>query len=164
MTRNALITAGAAIAALYLLRTRASGQPVPSVTTSEGFDLSPYGGPVSYPAGIKSFAQAVARAEGFYVPGSVPQRAHNPGDLKVPGWTGDSLGGISVFANDAAGWDALYRQLYRILTNQSSYYTLDMSILDMARTWTATQQTAWAGNVANFLGVSTDAKLWEVMA
>lgn len=159
-----VIAIGAAIAALYYWRTKLSGMPVPTVTTSEGFDLSPYGGPVSYPEPIKRFAEAVARAEGFYVPGSVPQRAHNPGDIKVVGWVGPTIGGISQFGSDSDGWNALYRQLYLILTGSSSRYNLDMTIADMARTWTVTQQTAWARNVASFLSVETSAPLWQVLA
>lgn len=160
---KAAITVGAAIAALYLFRTKLSRQPVPSVTTSEGFDLSPYGGPISYPDGVKQMAQAIARAEGFYVAGSIPQRAHNPGDLKLSGYP-TLGGGISVFDSDEAGWDALYKQLYRILTGQSGYYNIDMTIEDMAATWTATQQGEWARNVSNFLGVDTSARLWQVLA
>ena len=162
-SNKTIIGVGAAIAALYLFRTKLSHQPVPSVTTSEGFDLSPYGGPITYPDGIKQLAQAIARAEGVYVAGSVPQRAHNPGDLKLSGYP-TLAGGISIFPDDNAGFDALYRQLYRILTNQSNYYSLDMTIADMARTWTATQQDSWARNVAGFLGVPTSTPLWEVMA
>lgn len=160
-----LITVGAAIAALYLFRSKLSGGPVASVTTSEGFDLSEYGGPVSYPAGIKRMAEAIARQEGFYKSGSIPQRANNPGDLKVPGWTGPTLGtGITVFNSVDDGWQALYRQLWRILTNQSAYYNLDMTIAEMGGVWTATQQDAWSSNVAGFLGVPTSTKLWEVLA
>jgi len=156
---------GAAIAAIWLYRTKQSGQPVATVTTSEGFDLTPYGGPVVYPEAIKQLAQAIARAEGFAVPGSIPQQAHNPGDLKVPGWTGPTLGsGITVFADDDEGWNALYRQLYLILTGRSSVYNLDMTITDMAHAWTATQADAWAHNVASVLGVTPSAPLWHVLA
>lgn len=161
--RAALITVGAAIAALYLYRTKISGQPVATVTTSEGFDLSPYGGPTTYPQGILNTAQAIARAEGFYVSGSIPQRAHNPGDLKVPGLP-TLAGGITQFPDDAAGWSALYKQLYRILTGQSAYYTPDDTIAQMADNWTATQKTIWGQNVAMFLGVPTSTHLWEVLA
>jgi hypothetical protein len=165
-TQSKVITIGAAIAALYLFRSRLSGGPVPTVTTSEGFDLSQYGGPTVYPQSIKTLGSAIARAEGFYVTGSIPQRAHNPGDLKVPNWTGPTLGsGISVFDSDDAGWNALYRQLYLILTGQSSHYNLDMTITDMAATWTATQSDAWARNVAGYLGVDpATTPLWRVMA
>lgn len=163
MKTNTAITVGAAIAALYWFRTQASRQPIATVTTSEGFDLSPYGGPITYPQGIKDFAQAIARAEGFFTRGSIPQRAHNPGDLKLPN-TPTIGGGITVFPNDAAGWTALYKQLYRILIGQSDWYSLDMSIADMAHTWTTTQADAWGANVAHFLSVDPDVKLWEVLA
>lgn len=165
MTKQAkVITIGAAIAALYFWRTKLSGQPVATVTTSEGFDLSPYGGPTVYPEPIKRMAQAIARAEGFGIPGTIPTRAHNPGDLKVPNWTGPMLNGISVFNDDATGWNALYKQLYLILTGGSSYYNLDMTIADMAGKWTATESPAWAANVASFLSVSENAPLWSVLA
>lgn len=146
-------------AGLLLLKRRS---PVGTVTTSEGFDLSPYGGEVVYPPAIKTMAQAIARAEGFYVNGSIPQRAHNPGDLKVPGTT-NTINGITVFDSDDAGWNALYKQLYLIVTGRSSYYNLDMSIDDMARTWTATEQNAWAANVAGALGVDRSTRLYQVI-
>jgi hypothetical protein len=159
------ISIGAAIAAIFLFRTRMSQQPVATVTTSEGFDLSPYGGPTTYPAEIKRFAEAIARAEGFYVPNSIPQRARNPGDLKVPGWSGPTLGsGISVFGDVADGWNALYHQLYIILTGQSARYNLDMSIAEMAAIWTTTQQGPWATNVAGYLGLDVQIPLWQVLA
>lgn len=160
-TQRSTLYIGAAIAGLYLL----SRRPLTAtVTTSEGFDLSPYGGPTTYPAGIKNMAQAIARAEGFYVTGSIPQRAHNPGDLKLPNSATLGSSGITVFPSDDAGWTALYRQLWSIVTGDSSRYNLDMSLADMAGTWTATQQGSWAQNVADFLGVETSVKLWELIA
>lgn len=137
---------------------------VPSVTTYEGYDLDPYGGPTTYPQPIVRFAQAIAKQEGFYVAGSIPQRANNPGDLKIP--NSATLPGTQItrFASVDEGWNALYRQLFLILTGQSSYYNLDMSIEQMAQVWTTTQQGPWALNVASYLGVSTDAKLWQVLA
>lgn len=146
------------IGALLLLKRSPTG----TVTTWESFDLTPYGGPIVYPAEIKAMGQAIARAEGFYVAGSIPQQAHNPGDLKIPG-SPNTINGITVFDSDDAGWTALYRQLMLIVTGQSNIYNLDMSIADMARYWTATQSSAWAANVAGALGVDTSAKLWAVI-
>lgn len=147
---------------LWVLRPRAL---TATVTTSEGFDLNPYGGPTTYPDGIKNMAQAIARAEGFFIAGSVPARAHNPGDLVMPNWNGPTLGaGISVFQDDDDGWNALYHQLNLILTGTSNRYNLDMSIADMAGTWTSTQQGPWANNVAGYLGVPTSTPLWAVIA
>jgi hypothetical protein len=159
-----LVLVGAA--ALWLLRRRPFGgrEPIPSVSTDMGFDLSPYGGPTTYPAAIQNFAQAIARQEGFYVKGSVPARAHNPGDLKIPGAAVLPGTSITVFESDDAGWDALYHQLYLILAGRSDYYSLDMSIEEMSRVWTATQQAPWATNVASYLGVPVTARLWEVLA
>ncbi len=165
MNKGDTLALGVAIAAIWYWRTRVSGQPVPSVTTSEGFDLSPYGGPISYPAGITTLAQAIATAEGFYVQGSIPQQAHNPGDLKMPNWSGPTIGnGISVFQSVDDGWNALKKQLYLILIGQSTYYNLDMTISDMAQTWTATQSDAWAANVAQGVGATPSTPLWSVLA
>lgn len=137
--------------------------PVTSVTTSEGFDLSVYGGESSYPQPLKLFAQAIAKQEGFYKPGSIPQRAHNPGDLKIPGRP--TLPGtfITLFESDDQGWDALYRQLMLIVTGASEHYNLDMTIDDMARVWTATQQKEWGKNVASYLGASVTDPLYRVL-
>lgn len=166
MNKKIAISIGAAIAAIWAWRSaRSGGGLVPSVTTSEGFDLSPYGGPTTYPEPIKQFGHAIARQEGFYVTGSVPQRANNPGDLVMPNWTGPTLGaGISVFDSPDAGWNALYRQLWLILTGASNRYNLDMTIADMGAVWTTTQKTAWSTNVANYLGVSVDTPLWAVLS
>lgn len=119
----------------------------------------------SYSWEIQQVAKAIAYAEGFYVQGSAPQRAHNPGALKVPGWKGATTGteGISVFASDAEGWQALYRQLALIVSGASGIYSLNMSIGDMAKRWTATDQSAWANNVSSELGVSTSTRLTEVL-
>jgi len=135
-----------------------------TVTTWEGFDLSQYGGATSYPQPIKTVAQAIAKQEGFYVAGSIPQRANNPGDLKVPGLP--TLPGTSItqFESIDAGWTALYKQLFLILTGQSAYYHLDMTIDEMSRVWTTTQQGPWAANVASYLGTTTHTPLWQVLA
>jgi hypothetical protein len=114
---------------------------------------------------IQSFAQAIAKAEGFGIPGAIPTMAHNPGDLVVPGWTGAKLGseGISVFGSDDEGWQRLYHQLNLIVSGQSRVYTLDDTISSMADKWTNTNSKAWALNVAGALGVSTDAALRDVL-
>jgi len=136
---------------------------VGTVETWEGFDLSPYGGPTSYPQPIQQMAIAIAKQEGFYVTGSIPQRANNPGDLKIPNTSTLPGTSITAFQSVSAGWDALYHQLMLIVTGQSSYYNLDMTIEQMSRVWTVTQQQPWASNVASQLGVSTQAPLWQVL-
>lgn len=149
--------------------------PIATVTTDTTIDLDSLGGlgMTNYSDAIKNFATAIARAEGYFVTGSVPDRANNPGDLKSPTFTfagereGQVLGeGIAVFESADAGWNALYRQLFLIVTGQSSVYNLDMTIAQMAERWTgsATEAAAWANNVATQMGVSTQTRLVDVLA
>ena len=58
-------------------------------------------------------AELIARQEGFFRPGTVPSRLHNPGDLRHgPGAThsGDP-NGIGTYTSDASGAEDLERQL-----------------------------------------------------
>jgi hypothetical protein len=143
------------LAAIYVTR------PKGTVTTDYVWRIDP----TAYPESIKAFARAIARAEGFYVPNSVPQRARNPGNLKMPNWQGPTINGISVFENVDQGWAALYRQLGLIVSGDSRHYTLDMTIAEMGETWTATvhEQAAWARNVAAAAGASVTDRLWQVL-
>src|SRR5579885_1117433 len=87
---------------------------------------------------VPRFAQAIARAEGFYVSGSRPQRNHNPGDM-----TQDLIGkGIGrdgpfvVYANDQDGWSNLYAQIQLWLSGQSAFAGPDSTISDLSRFYT----------------------------
>jgi hypothetical protein len=137
---------------------------IATVTTSEFIDTDSYlPGSTSYSEPIKRFARAVAAAEGYGIPGAIPTIANNPGDLVIPGWSPTLGAGIAVFDSDDYGWSRLYRQLALVISGQSSYYYLDMSIADMGRTW-AGGDLNWARNVARNLNVSTDTPLWQVLA
>lgn len=116
-------------------------------------------------AGVERMSRAIAQAEGFYVAGSIPARANNPGDIKVPNWSGAKLGeGISVFPTIGEGWSRLYRQLNLIASGQSRVYTLGDSIASMSVKWTGSDNAAaWASIVASALGTETDALLAEVL-
>lgn len=62
---------------------------------------------------MSKLAELIAKEEGFGIPGSVPTRFHNPGDLRhSPHSThpGDP-NGIGVIDTDAHGWADLERQL-----------------------------------------------------
>jgi hypothetical protein len=122
---------------------------------------------------MKAFAVAIAREEGYYVAGSIPQKANNPGDLVILGWTGLKLGaeGISVLVSDSAddplplngGWYKLYHELWLIEKGMSHVYNLDMTLTEMAQKWTDTQQDVWAANVAGFLGVLQETTLRQIL-
>ena len=122
--------------------------------------------------GMKKFAKAISVAEGYGLPGAIPTLANNPGDLKIPGWTGESLGtGISVLQPDTldspsapdGGWARLLHQLSLIMTGESQVYDPTDTISEMAQKWTATNPDDWAANVANALGVSVDTPIGELL-
>lgn len=158
MNQKALIPVGlGALLLLWLMRRK----PTATVTVGEWYDTDPYStGSTSYPEGLKNFARAIASAEGYGIPGAVPTVANNPGDLKLGGDTMN--GGISIFASVEEGWSKLYRQLALIVSGSSNYYNLDMSIAEMGRIYAGGDEN-WSTNVARYLGVSRDAKLWEVI-
>ncbi len=139
-------------------------RPVASVTTDWTVDLSTMGAPVPS-SRVENVAKAIARAEGFYVSGSIPQRARNPGNLKrgAPTLPGTS---ITQYTTAGEGWSALYKQLTLIATGKSAYYNPATTIRAMGQTWTATksEQLAWSTNVANVLGVGIDTPLGQVLA
>jgi hypothetical protein len=114
---------------------------------------------------ILNMAKSIANAEGFGIPDAIPTRANNPGDLVIPGWTGETLGAekISVFSSVEEGWQRLYNQLNLIVTGRSRVYTLDMSIAQMEKKYAPHAAGTWARNVARGLGVDPDTSLREVL-
>jgi hypothetical protein len=62
---------------------------------------------------LKALASAIAVEEGFYVPGSKPQRLNNPGDLRAAPWLASPVieGGYVRFASVAQGIAGLYHQI-----------------------------------------------------
>jgi hypothetical protein len=107
---------------------------------------------------VNAFAAGIALAEGFYVNGSRAQRNNNPGNITVD-TIGKGIGKDGIFiiyANPTDGWNALKRQVELILTSASKYYTKDMTLREIAESYTTTDQLAWATNVASKLGISID--------
>lgn len=162
MNRDITVIGGLALASWLLWRYL---RPLTAtVTTSETFDTDDYlPGSTNYPYPIRRFAEGIAFAEGFGLPGAIPTVANNPGDLVLPGWSPTLGAGIAVFDSPDYGWYRLYRQLAMIVSGGSDYYYLDMSVREMGLTW-AGGDPNWAANVARHLGISQDAKLWEVLA
>jgi hypothetical protein len=59
-----------------------------------------------------SLASAIARFEGFGVPGSVAARNHNPGNLRSGiGQSGTDANGYAIFPDDVTGYAALDNQI-----------------------------------------------------
>lgn len=106
---------------------------------------------------VLRIARAIAKAEGFYVEGSLPNRSNNPGALKLDGQS------LSRFPDAESGWLALYQQVRIMLENQSSYYTPDMTLRQIAYIYTGNDRPdAWARIVADDLGVTPDTELRSV--
>lgn len=107
---------------------------------------------------VQPVANAIALAEGFNVPGSVPQRSNNPGDLFL-GDKGSGLAanGETVFASITAGWNALYNQVVLMLDGQSSHYSPSQTFSQIASIYTGGDNpSGWATTVSGALGLTPD--------
>lgn len=117
---------------------------------------------------VQKIAKAVATAEGFYVNGSLPQRANNPGDLELGDIGNGTINGKTVYANVSQGWQALYGQVQAMLDNSSKIYGPTWTIQDIANEYVSGQSgpsndsLTWAQNVADNLGVSVDTQIGEI--
>ena len=120
--------------------------------------------PGAAPDIVRAFSNAIATAEGFFVNGSRPQRNNNPGDIMVNGQ-------FVVYSSSSEGWDALYSMVYKWFYGGSVLYNPFMTIGQIAQiyvdgpnaTGMSPGASAWAANVANYLGVSTSTTLNNLM-
>jgi len=125
----------------------------------------PTGGEVS--TKVETLSGAIAKAEGFCLVGSLPNRYHNPGDLKAiagyryPGQIGIGKGGHVIFRNNAAGWNALEHQLDKIAAGNSRY-NVNMTLKEIGKKY-AGNWRVWSKNVSHNLGVDPNAQLWEIL-
>lgn len=121
--------------------------------------------PIAPSTTVQAIAKAVARAEGFYAQGSVPQRANNPGDLELGDIGYGTIAGKTIYSSPSQGWSALYRVIEGWLDGTSKIYGPDWTIADIANTYTGGDNAAnWAQNVADSLGVGTDTPIGQVSA
>ena len=111
-----------------------------------------------------AFADAIAYAEGFYVFGSRAARNNNPGNLTVDtiGRAVRYDGPFVVYGTVTDGWNALKRQIERMLDGTSAFYSPEMTIRQIADVYTATDKAAWAANVASRLGVTVNTVLGDL--
>lgn len=112
--------------------------------------------PIVWPDVVKRFASAIAYAEGFGKPGTIPTVRNNPGDL-----TDSTTGAIISYDTPDDGWSALYHQVYLMFYGGSAHYNASMSILQIGQIYAA-DWVNWVNNVSSYLGVSADTKLSEL--
>lgn len=158
-----------AFAAVYAWSSLGLGAPTTDTTGGNAGDYTEGDVTQSATAGASpspqclAIAQAIAAAEGFGIPGTVPTRANNPGDLCL-GDLGNgvitSSGGeqITVFPDAATGWSYLYNQVNLMINNQSSNYNTSMTWAQIGAKY-AGPNTPWGANVAAQLGVDVNSTL-----
>jgi len=119
------------------------------------------------PVTVEQLGHAIATAEGWGIPGSIPTVANNPGDL-----TGDDAGyfttagvmnkeGVVKFVDVDDGWSALHWKCYRILSGKSKVYPPEMTIEEMGMKYSGGNPN-WAVNVARELGLSVTTTIAEM--
>jgi hypothetical protein len=118
---------------------------------------------------IPAWANTIAQFEGFNSPGSRPARNNNPGDLKYAGQQGaigKDVGGFAVFPDPITGFQALYRQLTKYVTDYPNDTILDITAHYLGQsTPTVNAQGdafTYAATVASSLGVDISTTLAEL--
>lgn len=168
------------IVALFAVKAQAGGSPVhdsivpvaQNTVTDAGVVMTAPNPFIPQSDGVTKLGIAIATAEGFFFPDPavIPRRAHNPGDLtKSFGFPTDGVAnaeGVLIFNSDNDGFGALYAQLNLIRSGGSHVYSLDDTISSMAEKWVGNRAAAagWAKNVAEYLNISTDMTLAQVLA
>ncbi len=115
-------------------------------------------------ANINRLGFAISKAEGCGIPGALPTRAKNPGDLKLGDVGNGLLDGKTIFTTAQDGWNALFNQLKLIVGGKSGFYTVNDTFEQMARTWTGNDNWAsWAATVTAQLKVAQSTRLGDFL-
>lgn len=118
---------------------------------------------------VKQLAEAIAKAEGFYVAGSLPARIHNPGDLEIGNVGYGTDIGKTIFPDDQTGWEWLYGECMLMLAGQearhhSHVYNLSMTFLRVAQLYTGGDNyIGWAEVVSAGCGMKVSNTLQEFL-
>jgi len=108
-------------------------------------------------AKVEQVATAIARTEGFFRPGTLPNRLHNPGDFRslrrdaYPGQVGLYHGYVR-FSSDKAGWRVLENQITAIVLDKSKKYQRSMTFGQIAKVYAASPQ--WPKTFCKILQIS----------
>jgi hypothetical protein len=120
---------------------------------------------------VAAIAEAIARAEGYFVKGehdgrSLLHRLNNPGGLKKPALGADDLPtwedtGLIIFPTAEMGWAALRHQVRMMLNGDSEIYDPSDTLITVGLKY-ADGDENWGSNVAMNLGVPPTARLTEL--
>ena len=109
---------------------------------------------------VMELAKAMAEMEGFGVPGALPTRNHNPGDLRESKYQLYQKDGFAYFPDDETGWKAfIYDLCVKINGHSVTGLTPESSLKDLIYKWTATDQHRYLMFVSARLGASFGYKI-----
>jgi hypothetical protein len=118
---------------------------------------------------IPTWGSAIAQFEGFNDPANRAARNHNPGNLKFanqPGTIGKDPDNFAVFSDDASGFQALYRQLAKYVSDFPNYSILQITARYLGQPVPTVDQEGNAFTYANYvatqLGVDPDTTLGQL--
>jgi len=118
---------------------------------------------------IPAWANVIAQFEGFNSPGTRPARNNNPGDLKYlgqAGAVGADSGGFAIFPDPITGFQALYRQLQKYVSDFPNFTILKIMAHYLGQvTPTVNAQGdafTYAAAVASGLGVDISTTLGQL--
>lgn len=144
------------------------------ITGGHGVELLPAGSDTAAEVpedNVEAIAEAIARAEGYFVAGehdgrSLLHRLNNPGGLKKPALGADDLPtwqdtGLIIFPTAEMGWAALRHQVRVMLNGESEIYDPSDTLITVGLKY-ADGDENWGSNVAMNLGVSPAATLTEL--
>jgi hypothetical protein len=110
-------------------------------------------------------AQAIARQEGFFSPGSLSQRNNNPGNLRIWGQQ-PIVRGYAQFSDPESGWRALRRQVQlniaRGLTVEQFFAGKPGVYAGYAPAKDGNDPATYAANVARWTGVPQGTPLNQI--
>jgi hypothetical protein len=116
-----------------------------------------------------ALAKAIAKGEGFGVPGALPTRINNPGDMELGdrGWGTEAAKTVYEKADWNAdlkdktdGCSALRRECFAILSGASHNFETSWTFLELAKEWTGGDNpNAWASIVCQELKMAIDSTL-----
>jgi hypothetical protein len=108
---------------------------------------------------------ATLHAEGYHVPGSIPARACNPGDLKLGDHGLGTINAKTIYPSHSAGFAALEHEWTLILTGHSAYYHPDWTPRKIAAEWTGNDNpSGWLKTFCELVPITPDAPLSSLLA
>lgn len=111
---------------------------------------------------VFDIARAIARAEGYYVLGSLPARTNNPGDLELGDAGHGVVSGKTVFGSPASGWSRLILQIGAMLSG-SEKWPPTMTLAEAGMKYSG-GDPMWAANVAKELTLLPGTTLAQIKA